>query len=142
MDQQLKAWIEVQQGEGQQTVWVLVNDQLIIEAGSEGVAQWAIELPPEVIGQSLPELFPELIGVEDILIRLAQDRGEPFELRRIYRAGPTGEARYFDLEINPCPFPQQGLMFIVTDVTVQAHLEQQAQQYINEQRLKSDAAKS
>lgn len=142
MDQQLKTWIEAQQGKGQQTAWALVNAQLIIEASSEGVAQWAIELTTEVVGQSLPELFPELIGVEDILTRLAHGQGEPFELRRICRAGPVGEARYFDLEIKPCPFPRPWLMFIVTDVTVQAHLEQQTQQHINEQRLKTDAAKS
>lgn len=141
MDKQFKAWIEAKWGKEQKTAWALINAQLIIEAGSEVVTLWAIEPPAELVGQSLPDLFPELIGVEDILIRLAHGQGEPFELCRIYRAGPAGEVRYFDLEISPWPHLLQRLLFSITDVTAQAQLEQQVQQQINEQRLKPGAAK-
>lgn len=141
MNQQIRAWVEAQSGQ-QRTAWILVNAQLIIEASSEAASQWAIEPPGDLVGQALPVLFPELIGVEDILIRLAQEQGEPFELGRIYRAGPAREARYFDLEIKLCPPLEQRLLVNIIDVTAQAHLEQQAQQQINEQRLKSGAAKS
>lgn len=142
MDKQIRAWVDTEWSKQPKTAWVLTNAHLIIEAGSEAVIQWAIEPLTNLAGQALPNLFPELIGVEDILNRLAHAQGEPFDLRRIYRAGPAGEARYFDLEIERWPHKPWRLLVSITDVTAQALHEQQVQQQINEQRLKSGTAKS
>lgn len=136
------AWVEAEWAEHPRTAWILTNAQLIIEASSEAATQWTIEPTTTVVGQALPSLFPELIGVEDILTRLAHGQGGPFELRRIYRAGRAGEARYFDLEIEFWLHRPQRLLVSINDVTAQALREQRVQQNLNEKRLKSDAAKS
>lgn len=142
MDKQIRAWVEAEWTKHPRTAWILTNAQLIIEASSEAAVQWAIEPATVVVGQALPSLFPELIGVEDILTRLAYGQGEPYELCRIYRAGPAGEVRYFDLEIELWRYRPQRLLVNISDVTVQALVEQQAQQELNEKRLKSGATKS
>ncbi|NJN94647.1 MAG: hypothetical protein HC875_11390 [Anaerolineales bacterium] len=142
MDKQIRAWVEAEWANHPRTAWLLTDAQLIIEASSDAAAQWAIEPTTTVVGQALPSLFPELIGVEDILTRLAHGQGGPFELCRIYRAGQAGEARYFDLEIELWLHRPQRLLVSISDVTAQALREQQAQQKLNEKRLKSGTAKS
>jgi nitrogen-specific signal transduction histidine kinase len=137
MDKELEAWVHAHVVRKQNIAYALVDEQLCILASNEALPQWATSSSGTVIQQSLLDLFPELIGVEDILHQLVYDPDTPFVLPQIQRSLPDGETRYFTLEIEPLPQFGRVLLLIITDITAQAHLEQQLQQHQHEKTLRS-----
>jgi nitrogen-specific signal transduction histidine kinase len=135
MDKELEAWVHAHVVKKQNIAYALVDEQLHILASNEALSQWAIGSSNNIIEQSLLELFPEMIGVEDILRQLAHDPDLPFVLPQIQRSSPDGATRYFNLEIEPLPQFGHVLLVIITDVTAQTRLEQQLQQQQHELSL-------
>lgn len=135
MDKELEAWVHAHVVKKQNIAYALVDEQLCILASNEALPQWAASRSTTIIHQSLLELFPELVGVEDILRQLVYDPDTPFVLPQIQRSLPNGETRYFTLEIEPLPQFGHVLLLIITDVTAQTHLQQQLQQHQYEKTL-------
>ena len=127
----------------QQTVgYALVDENLIILSSNESFNSWTEEEDmTNLIGQPLPDIFPELIGVEDLLQQLAHHQGEPFSISKIYRSGDqqtqSGDfGRYLDLYIEPFLGSKNTLLVMVTEVTEQALAEFNLRQELNKLRLR------
>jgi len=85
---------------------------------------------------SLMDLFPELIGSEDVLQEVAHGRLPRFELPMINRVDWAEQRRcYFSLTALPDPGVQGQAVLLVREVTKEGHLEQQIMQQLNEVRL-------
>lgn len=123
--------------------YLLINrDGKILET-SPGVKRFA-EDPDQVSqGQNICLGFPELIGLETILIDILDERQDNFELKGISRCSTTGESLYFDLYVikHPLAFDpsnpdsQNQLIILLEDVTERMVLEQTLVQATNETRL-------
>jgi len=87
-------------------------------------------------GQSLTDLFPELIGMEKDLKAVALGHAPRFDLPQINRLGPEGnDWCYVSLTALPHPEDEGRLVLLVQDVTTEGRLEQQVIQQLNELRL-------
>jgi hypothetical protein len=119
--------------------YVLTDEHLIITASSTAINQWVESKSDNLIDQFLPDVFPELIGVESILCGVAHSQEKGFTISKIYRPSsesPEGFGCYFDLQVEP--FSENGghgLLVITADVTEQAHVEFELRQERNELRL-------
>lgn len=91
---------------------------------------------PHPVGHSLPEICWELIGVEDILKKIAYRRHPPFTIEHINRETPQRGIRYFSISIFP---PEEshppGLVVFLEDTTPLGHLIQELNQSRNTLRL-------
>ncbi len=87
-------------------------------------------------GHLLPEICPELVGVEETLKALARYRNPPFYLRHINRDMPSGETRYFSVTIYPpAEGHLSGLVILLEDTTATGRLLQELNQSRNMLRL-------
>ncbi|MEQ8971232.1 MAG: adenylate/guanylate cyclase domain-containing protein [Coleofasciculus sp. C1-SOL-03] len=118
------------------------KDGQILET-SPGVKRFA-EDPDQVSqGQNICLGFPELIGLESILIDILDERQDTFELKGITRCSDTGESLYMDLYVikHPLAFDpsnpdnQNQLIILLEDVTERMVLEQTLVQATNETSL-------
>lgn len=118
------------------------KDGQILET-SPGVKRFA-EDPNQVSqGQNICLGFPELIGLESILIDILDERQDTFELKGITRCSDTGESLYMDLYVikHPLAFDpsnpdnQNQLIILLEDVTERMVLEQTLVQATNETSL-------
>lgn len=138
MDKELEAWVHAHVVKKQNIAYALIDEQLHILASNEALPQWIAGSSNTTIQQSLLDLFPELIGVEDILRQLVDDPDTPFVLPQIQRSLSEDNTRYFNLEIESLAQFGRVLLLIITDVTTQTHLEQQLQQHEHEKILQGD----
>jgi len=118
------------------------RDGKILET-SPGVKRFAEDSDQVRQGQNICLGFPELIGLETILIDILDERQNNFELKGISRCSVTGESLYLDLYVikHPLGFdpsnpdkPNQ-LIILLEDVTERMVLEQTLVQATNETRL-------
>lgn len=123
--------------------YLLINrDGKILET-SPGVKRFAEDFDQVRQGQNICLGFPELIGLETILIDILDERQNNFELKGISRCSVTGESLYFDLYVikHPLAFDQYNpdkpnqLIILLEDVTERMVLEQTLVQATNETRL-------
>ncbi|EDX76069.1 PAS fold family [Coleofasciculus chthonoplastes PCC 7420] len=123
--------------------YLLINrDGKILET-SPGVKRFAEDSDQVRQGQNICLGFPELIGLETILIDILDERQDNFELKGISRCSVTGESLYFDLYVikHPLAFDQYNpdkpnqLIILLEDVTERMVLEQTLVQATNETRL-------
>lgn len=88
------------------------------------------------VGHSLPEICQELIGVEDILKKIAHRQHPRLTIEHINRETLQGEMRYFSISIFP---PQEshppGLVVLLEDTTSLGYLIQELNQSRNTLRL-------
>ena len=90
----------------------------------------------EIRDLHLTDLFPELIGLEEDLLQVAQGVSPRLDLPQINRLLPDGrERRYVSLTALPHPEVVHHLLLMVRDVTGEGRMEQQAMQQLNEIRL-------
>lgn len=120
----------------------LDRDLQILEA-SLGVQRFA-EYPSEAtLGKHICLSFPELIGIENILITILEGRQASFELKGINRSSVRGKLLYLDLYIVNT-FQQDNsdknqLIIFLEDVTDRMVLEQKLVQRANEITLLLEA---
>ncbi len=135
--QKLETWIYKRVARKQNIAYALLDENFIVLTSNSALKQWTYqEVTSDLKGQFLPDLFPELIGLEETLHHLRPNQSEPFIIPTIYRLSPQDSiAAYFDLEIIPFFEFGAALLITVTNVTQQAQLEQQLQQQRNELRL-------
>lgn len=112
------------------------NDELRILDHTPGLHAYAPQALESLVGQSLVELFPELIGCEVDLVGVACGRLPRYHLPKINRPVLEGAGlRYFSLIALPVPELPDCLVLLVQDTTVEGRLEQQVMQQLNELRL-------
>ncbi|MCL1466070.1 adenylate/guanylate cyclase domain-containing protein [Argonema galeatum] len=109
---------------------------------SETVQRFADRPLEVVVGQDVREGFPELIGLEDILIAILSGQQECFQLQGIARLSEDGSPLYIDIyAIGDEDEKSSGnsLFMFIEDVTEKMVLEQALVQRVNELNLLSSA---
>ncbi len=113
----------------------------ILEA-SIGVQQFA-DRPNEVLkGKDVRLSFPELIGLEDVLVAILQGRQDIFELKGIGRFSPQNAPLYIDISIINSQDEgelENRLIIFFEDVTEKMVIEQKLLQNSNEISLLLEA---
>lgn len=109
---------------------------------SLGVRRFA-DVPQEVVpGNSVCLGFPELVGVEDILIEIMEGRQFSFELKGIGRFSEQGNPLYIDIYIMRTQEPNNfnnRLIAFIEDVSEKMIMEQELVQRSNEVSLLIEA---
>ena len=125
-----------------QIEYLVVDRELNILETSLGVKKFA-DCPYEVKPTKPVCLgFPELIGVEDLLIAILEGRKDSFELKGIGRLSAQGHPLYLDLYVlKPQNIQDLGnrLVIFIEDVTERMVLEQKLVQRSNEVSLLLEA---
>ncbi len=87
-------------------------------------------------GRLLPEVCPELIGLEAALQEIARQRTPPFFLKHLHRSAPDGGVRYLSITAYaPPPEHPDGLVLFLEETTAEGKLLQELNQSRNELRL-------
>lgn len=122
--------------------YLAVDWDLTILETSIGANRFA-DCPNEVIlGNPVCLGFPELIGVEDILIAILEGRQRHFELKGIGRFAEQGSSLYIDLYVIQTinqEDAEKRLIIFLEDVTERMVLEQKLVQRANEISLLLEA---
>jgi len=120
----------------QETGYTLVNNELIILGNSVVLRNWLPELPYDLTGQPLTDVFPMLVGYEEQLEELLQlQQTKSLLIPQIYYHTSSEGDCYFDLQVEQCRYAEAVLLVTVTDVTETTRLEQVLRQERNELRL-------
>jgi PAS domain S-box-containing protein len=119
----------------------LNRDLTILEASSE-VKKFA-DCPYEVEqGKNICLSFPELIGIEDILIAILEEQQISFEIKGIGRSSGLEKPLYIDLQVCKIKHKKESdnqLIILLEDVTERMVLEQKLVQRSNEVSLLLEA---
>ena len=119
-----------------ETGYALVNKDFIIIKGNSALSHWVIDVPTDIVGQLLTDIFPMLIGNEDRLQALIQKTHEELiVIPQILHFMADEQERYFELQIDSCGYGEAALLVTTTDVSESAYLEQTLRQERNELRL-------
>jgi len=121
---------------GQETGFVLVNKELIILGNSIALHQWLPNTPVDLTMQPLIQIFPMLIGYEELLDELIYEQlTKPIRISQIYYCTADEKIGYFNLQVENCHYAKAVLLVTLTDVTESSLLEQTLRQERNELRL-------
>jgi len=120
--------------------YLVVDRELRIQEISLN-AEYFADIPDEVgKGKDVRDSFPELIGLEEVLEDIIQEREQDFQLKSITRVLKDGSYLYLDLyifgyieQVNP-----ERLMIVCEDVTDSIATQQSMVQVANENSIKVD----
>jgi signal transduction histidine kinase/CheY-like chemotaxis protein len=115
--------------------YALVDQNLTVLTNNVMIHRWITGEFRHLIGESIVEFFPELVGLEDDLGQLVHNQNEVLYIPKIYRPSTDKEGRYFDLQIEPVSYFGPLLMITTIDATAEAHLELRLRHERNELRL-------
>jgi signal transduction histidine kinase len=119
-----------------QVATVYSDADLNIVAHTPGLGTYLQESQTDLVGESLLDLFPELVGSEDELGAVALGQAPRFDLPMINRMAPHGvDRRYISLTALPDAEAPDQIVLLVQDVTAEGRLDQQVMQQLNEVRL-------
>jgi len=115
----------------------LINKKLIIMGNNHILPRWLTDVPVDLSGYLLTDVFCMLIGYEDVLQKIIQNNRQtkPLIISQIYHQAPDGQERYFDLQIEQFRQINAVLLLSITDVTQSTELEQSLRQERNDLRL-------
>jgi len=117
----------------QETAYALINKDLTILANSTALYNWLLDTTVDLKGQPLNQIFPMLVGYEDLLQNLLQDQvTKPIIITQIHHYTESGENLYFHLQIEQCQCANAALLLTLTDITATSRLEQELRQERNE----------
>ncbi len=120
--------------------YLAVDRELKIQEISLNAQEFA-DLPDGVEkGKDIRESFPELIGIEQILDDILEEKQPDFQLKSITRVLKDGSYLYLDLYVFGCKeqLKPERLIIFCEDVTDSAHLQQSIVQSANENSIKVD----
>ena len=120
--------------------YLVVDRELRIQEISLNAQDFA-DIPDEVgKGKDVRDSFPELIGIEEVLEDIIEEREQDFQLKSITRVLKDGSYLYLDLyifgyteQVNP-----EKLMILCEDVTDSIATQQSMVQAANENSIKVD----
>ena len=112
-----------------QIEYLVLDGNFSILEVSPGAAKFA-DAPEEAIpGKDIRLAFPELIGLEDLLLQVAEGTQETFSLKGVARSNHIHSSIYLDLSISSF---QEQLIILVEEVTEMMLLHQSLVQRTNE----------
>jgi PAS domain S-box-containing protein len=123
--------------------YLTVGQNLQIIETSLGVQRFADRPHVATPGKHVCLGFPELIGVEDILVAILRGRQASFELKGVSRCSEKGSSLYIDIYVikatNSENLKEHRLIIFIEDVTERMVLEQKLVQRSNEVSLLLEA---
>ena len=123
----------------QKIAYLVLDEKLKVITHSQNVQEWVEgdegEFDSEFEGLYLPDLVPELLGVEEVLKGLSERPEEAFNLPMVHRHSMDGQDRYFALCAES--LSSGVLLVVLSDVTEHTAQTQEMQQQRNELRLLS-----
>jgi len=114
---------------------VHAGPDLHVRAHSPGQGVMAGSQGGSLCGQSVTDVFPELIGCEEELLAVARGESASFEMPLVNRSISDDSPRYLSLTGIADPEIEGGLVLLVHDDTERGILAQQLMQNLNEVRL-------
>lgn len=113
-----------------------VDNELRVREASSSLAVFLEGEPRSPIGASLPDLFVEFLGMEDLLKAILRGEAQELHLAPIARELPAGTTRYLSFEVSRLEdsAAMPGLL-LIEDITPYGELEQHLIQDRNEMRL-------
>ncbi|MFN8454912.1 MAG: PAS domain S-box protein [Anaerolineae bacterium] len=136
MDNGFEHRVQVHVIQSQKIAYAVLDQNLIITSYNETLLQWIEGNHANLIGRYLPEIFPELVGAEDTLLKLPDNVGEPFTLVKVQPSAAGKQQRYYNLRIEVLPESEAMLLLTLTDVTEAIGLERKLYQQRNQLRLR------
>ena len=121
-----------------QTEYFIVNEHFIIQETSAEVQRFADKPADAIPGADARIAFPELIGIENILVSIITKRRPSFELKAIARFADNNYPLYFDIlaveheDEEDCA---SKLIILIEDVTEKMVMKQSLIQRANEANL-------
>ena len=126
-----------------QMEYLALGQNLQIIKTSLGVQRFADRPHVATPGNHVCLGFPELIGVEDILVAILEGRQATFELKGVSRCSGQGSSLYMDIYVikatNQENLKENQLIIFIEDVTERMILEQRLVQRSNEVSLLLEA---
>lgn len=115
-----------------QVAFAVVERDLRLVRFNALFAQWATQPPAH--GQPLAECYPEIVGLEEALLKLHEQPGENLALPCVQRSDAAQVSRYLDFKFVAVlsPNEQTQLLLTITDETEKYQLQQERQQQRNE----------
>ncbi|MGQ4649424.1 adenylate/guanylate cyclase domain-containing protein [Lyngbya aestuarii] len=118
--------------------YLVVDQEFKIIEASLGTQRFA-DCPNQVIqGKDVRLSFPELIGLENILINIIKEREASFEIKSIGRSIANSLPLYIDIYIIKHPYQESKknqLIIFLEDITTRMLLEQKLVQSSNEKAI-------
>lgn len=129
----------------QEIAYAVVDTQLRVQrvCGDPKIL-WSQEQTANVIGRSLLELTPELVGSEDAIQALVAGEIEHLRLEGLNREESQGRQSYVTIALRAIPgmgSEERCLIFLAQDVTAQFSVQQELMQRHNELRLLQERLK-
>lgn len=120
-----------------QTTYVLIEGpELVIRAMTAHGADYLGSATPEaLIGQTLGDILPEIIGQEDDLLRVLKGEQDAWTLDSVMRTAATGTVHYLRFTLVPAPQRSGWLLLLITDRTTEGHYLQELMQNRNDLSL-------
>ncbi|MGB0384650.1 MAG: ATP-binding protein [Ardenticatenaceae bacterium] len=126
MNRDIDPWLCREVVKRQHIAYALADENLTILSSNPAMNSWAES--PDLVDRFLPDLLPELVGVEQILRGLLDSKDDDaFTIPTICRILPNGLPGYFDLRVEPI-YESRTLLVMVSDVTKQVEVVRQLQQ--------------
>jgi PAS domain S-box-containing protein len=122
-----------------QRSFIVVDQSLVIVEASYGVQRFAGASVKLAINQDVRVCFPELIGIESLLVEIWEGTRASFELKSINRYQAKGETIFFDIYILGTfdSEENQSILIWFEDVTEKMLMTQNLVQRANEAELLS-----
>ncbi|MGL5064104.1 MAG: PAS domain-containing sensor histidine kinase [Microcoleus sp.] len=120
-----------------QTEYLVTNHSLIIEEISAGVQRFAEHSSEALPGKDVRTVFPELIGIENILMSIVLGSKPSFELKGVARFSESTYPLYFDILALASEEPDRTnkLIILFEDTTEKMVMKQSLVQKANEANL-------
>lgn len=114
--------------------FALLDRDLRLTQFSELFAAWAAPGRPPALGQLAAESYPEIFGLEEALLELAETPNESLTLLCVHRSSAESGPRYLDLKLITLPQSEEPakLLLTVANETEKYLLQQERQQQRNE----------
>ncbi|NEP01204.1 MAG: PAS domain S-box protein [Symploca sp. SIO2E9] len=118
--------------------YLIIDLDFIIRENSSGVQKFADCTQEIVKGRDVRNFFPELVGIEDVMLAIIEGSKDSFQLKSIGRFSKTTNPLYFDIKFIRNPENEtsaHSLFIFIEDVTEQITLEQKLVHSSNEKSL-------
>ncbi|NET06073.1 MAG: PAS domain S-box protein [Symploca sp. SIO2B6] len=118
--------------------YLIIDRDLIIRESSSGVQKFSDCHQEIVTGRDVRTYFPELVGIEDVILAIIEGNQTSFILKSIGRLTEKSEPLYIDIKLIQSPAHEtldNSLLIFLEDVTEQMILEQKLVQSSNEKSL-------